>query len=422
MSVNVFRKEQELYKVSASTGKMQLWFGWTNGAEVSCAYGQLDGKLQTKTYIAEGKNIGRSNETSPEEQAEIELTAMYQAQLDNKHYKISQIEAIEAAEVCRIPRKVTNYKDRYNKMSKTLLSSLKLNGSRACVVDGVLYSKIGRAEEVKVPHLKMAIIKLHEKGLATFDAEVYAHGLSLQRIRSAWLKPEKTVKEVIKVAKDRAKASGKVEDFKLIKTYQQAVEFLGYNPNEDAEKLKFHVFDIPSDNKDPFYLRIESMFDLACSVTEMNLESCIEFIAPETTNSHKERMKRLAEVHQQGYEGFVHYEPEGVYEYGKRSTNTAKSKPRLDAEARVESVTKDKNGEGVLHCTASDEFDNVKFKCKMKVERRDGKRYERDFETMQKLIGKWITFSYEELSEKGTPTKPVGELERLCDEQGRPLE
>ena len=58
----------------------------------------------------------------------------------------------------------------------------------------------------------------------------------------------------------------------------------------------------------------------------------------------------------------------------------------------------------------------------MKVERRDGKRYERDYETMTSLIGKWITFSYEELSEKGIPTKQVGEEERKCDDQGRPLE
>ena len=58
----------------------------------------------------------------------------------------------------------------------------------------------------------------------------------------------------------------------------------------------------------------------------------------------------------------------------------------------------------------------------MKVERRDGKRHERDFEVMQGLIGKWITFSYEELSGSGIPTKPVGEEERICDDSGRPLE
>ena len=133
-------------------------------------------------------------------------------------------------------------------------------------------------------------------------------------------------------------------------------------------------------------------------------------------------MKLRDEVVYQGYEGLVHYKVDGAYEYGKRSTNTAKDKSRYDSEAKVVSVTSDKNGEGLLHCIACDGLDNVKFKFKMKVERRDGKRYERDFETMQDLVGKWITFSYEELSEAGTPTKPVGEEERLCDDSGRPLE
>lgn len=414
-----FVAKQELYKVSASTGKMQVWKAWTEGEKVFCEWGELGGKQQQKVYSAEPKNVGRSNTTTSEEQALIESVAMYQSQVDNKHYKHSQIEAAEAAEVCRIPRKVTNYKDRHAKMSDTLLSSVKFNGSRACVVDGNLYSKIGRLEEVKVKHLKYAIEALGNQ--VTFDSEVYAFGLSLQRIRSAWLKPVKTDKEIVKIAKDRLKNSGK-GDPKKVKTFQDAIDVLGYNPNEDAPKLKFYVFDIPTDKDTSFSNRLEDMHYLEYVIRSKGLSSHFQFSYPQVTHSHEERMKVLTKVVDMGYEGLVHYEPEGVYEYGKRSTNTAKSKPRYDSECKVVEVTKDKNGEGLLHCIACDELDNVKFKCKMKVERRDGKRYERDYETMTSLIGKWITFSYEELSEKGIPTKQVGEEERNCDDQGRPLE
>lgn len=411
-----FENKQELYKVSESTKKMQVWKGWTEGEEVFCEWGELGGKMQQKVYTAEPKNICRSNETSATQQAKIELAAMYQSQIDNKHYKLSQIDAIESSEVCRIPRKITNYKDRFDKMSDILLTSVKLNGSRACVVDGLLYSKIGRHEEIKVDHLREAVEKL---GKVNFDSEVYAHGLSLQRIRSAWLKPIKTDKEIIKIANGRAKK--KKSDAKF-KTLTQAVEYLGYHPNEDAPKLKFHVFDIPDDTGKSFKDRLEDLHYLQSVVISCGCESLFEFIYPKQTNSHEERMCLLEDVHAKGYEGLVHYEPDGLYEYGKRSTNTAKSKPRMDAEAKVMSITKDKNCEGVLHCMASDELDNVEFKCKMKVERRDGNRYERDYESMLSLVGKWITFSYEELSDTGTPTKPVGECERECDEQGRPLE
>lgn len=411
-----FENKQELYKVSESTKKMQVWKGWTEGSEVFCEWGELGGKMQQKVYTANPKNIGRSNETSANQQAKIELDAMYQSQMDNKHYKLSQIDAIESSQVCRIPRKITNYKDRFNKMANTLLTSVKLNGSRACVVDGLLYSKIGRQEEIKVDHLREAVNKL---GNINFDAEVYAHGLSLQRIRSAWLKPVKTDKEIIKIANDRSKKNKSDVKFK---TLPQALEYLEYNPNEDAPKLKFHVFDIPDDTDKPFKDRLEDLYYLQSVVISCGLESLFEFIYPKQTCSHEERMTLLEEVYSQGYEGLVHYEPLGIYEYGKRSTNTAKSKPRVDGEARVVSVTKDKNGEGVLHCVASDKLDNVTFKCKMKVERRDGNRYERDYDSMLLLVGKWVTFSYEELSDAGIPTKPVSECERECDEQGRPLE
>lgn len=411
-----FESKQEIYKVSESTKKMQVWRGWTEGADVFCEWGELGGKMQQKVYTADPKNIGRSNETSAAQQAEIELVAMYQSQIDNKHYKLSQIEAVAASEVCRIPRKITNYKDRFDKMSDKLLTSVKLNGSRACVVEGKLYSKIGRHEEIKVDHLRDAVEKL---GCVDFDAEVYAHGLSLQRIRSAWLKPIKTDKEIIKLANDRAKKVGTDSKFKKL---TEAVEYLGYNPNEDATKLKFHVFDIPDDTGATFLERTEWLGNLRNKVIDSDVGNVFEFLQPSWTPSHTYRVEYLESVHKQGYEGLVHYEPDGVYEYGKRSTNTCKAKPRMDAEAKVISVEKDKNGEGVLTCITSDELDNVEFKCKMKVERRDGNRYERDYESMLTLVGKWITFSYEELSDSGTPLKPVGEYERECDKYGRPLE
>ncbi len=420
----MFTQRQELFKVSPSTKKMQVWKAWTCLNKVHCQWGELNGKLQVSTYEAEPKNTGRSNATTAVEQAQVELQAMYQAQLDNKHYKLSQIEAIESSEVCRIPRKVTNYKDRKDKMPEVLLTQTKFNGSRACVIDGQLFSKIGRHEEIKVTHLRDAVKELHAIGCATFDAEVYAHGLSLQRIRSAWLKPVKTSKEIIKIAKDKAKKRNEViltPDGNV--ELKDAIDYLGYNPNDDALQLKFYVFDIPTDRDTPFTERIEDLAKLE-ELTDClrGSTSCFKFVYPTLTKNQQERLELRNEAVSHGYEGLVHYVVNGVYEFGKRSTNTAKDKPRYDSEALVVEVTKDKGGDGVLHCVACDELDNVKFKCKMKVERRDGKRHERDYETMLDLVGKWITFSYEELSGAGVPTKPVGEMERLCDSQGRPLE
>ena len=412
-----FENHQELYKVSVSTGKMQVWKGWTVRDEVCCSYGQLGGKMQTQSYKAEGKNIGRSNETSDVEQAVVELQAMYQAQCDNKHYRTIQEEAKEFASSNREPRKVTNYKDRYSKMSDTLLTSVKKDGSRACVLDGVLYSKIGRPEGIKVEHLKEAVYDLNQLGLATFDAEVYAKGLSLQRIRSAWLKPVKTTKEIIKITKDLAKKRGEevpTPDGTI--ELNDAVSYLGYHPNEDAPKLKFWVFDIPDATDAPFVERASDLPTLEDNVWRLNCRDCFEFLTPKYTHSHEERMELLEKVCSEGSEGLVHYEPDGVYEFGKRSTNTAKSKPRYDSEARIVNVTSDKSGQGVLHLQACNTLNNVKFKAKMK-----GDAASRDYDVQKGYIGKWVTFSYEDLSGADIPTKPVAERLRECDEEGNPL-
>ncbi|CAH9017321.1 putative nucleic acid-binding, OB-fold protein [Vibrio phage 193E37-1] len=411
-----FENHQVLYKVSVSTGKMQTWEGWTVRNEVCCAYGQLGGKIQTQSYKAEGKNVGRSNETSDVEQAIVELQAMYESQISNKHYRVTQEEAKKFSESNREPRKVTNYKDRYNKMSDTLLTSIKKDGSRACVLDGILYSKIGRPEEIKIKHLKDVVESLAFLNIANFDAEVYAEGLSLQRIRSAWLKPIKTSKEIIKIAKDLAKKrneevptpDGNVE-------LDDAVKYLGYHPNEDAPKLKFWVFDIPNTEGKIFQHRVDDMAKLSAWLPD-EAKPYVEFLFPTYTNSHKERMSLLEQVCEEGSEGLVHYEPEGVYEFGKRSTNTCKSKPRYDSEARIVNVTSDKSGQGVLHLQACDALENVKFKAKMK-----GDAASRAYDVQKGYIGKWVTFSYEDLSGAGIPTKPVAERLRACDEEGNPL-
>lgn len=405
-----------LYKVSQSTAKEQVWSAWNEGAEVFTKYGQLGGKMQTKSYTAEATNVGRSNERNSEQQAKEEVEKLYIAQQDNKHYSYDIDHAWDMYHDCKEPRKIKNYKDTYKKMSDNLLTSIKLNGSRACVIEGSLYSKIGKKEEIKVDQIREAVELL--KGYS-FDTEVYCHGLSLQRIRSAWLKPIKTDKEIIKVAKDRAKTSG--DSCSGTWTKDVAIDYLGYNPNEDAPKLCLYVFDIPV--KDTiFHERVNLMIELEKIVREKGLEGVIKFQYPFGTTSHKHRLEVRDRVVSEGYEGLVHYEYDDLYLFGTRAGTTCKDKPRYDSECIVEKVTEDKNGEGVLHVRACDKLDRVKFKCKMKVKRRDGNEYPRDFETMQGLIGEWITFSFEELSDKGIPTKPVGECERECDLTGAPIQ
>lgn len=412
----MYTNKQELYKISPSTKKMMVWFAYTEGAVVTTMYGDLGGKLAVSQYTAEPKNEGRSNATTAEQQAQMELQSLYKAQLDNKHYQLTQEDAQIYADVAKEPRKIKNYKDGYKSLPKECLSSIKLNGSRACVIDSQYLSKIGRVEDVQVEHLRNAIMCARSRSVVDFDAEVYAHGLSLQRIRSAFLKPVKTSKELIKIAKDRAKAK-QDKDPKSIRTQEDAITYLGYNPNEDAAKLKLYIFDIPTDTNMPYKLRVEKMHEIEEAMKGSPYEDTFGYQYPVVTHSHEERMKLLEKVVADGYEGLVHYDPDGVYEFGKRSTNTQKSKPRYDSEALCYGVELCKNGEGKLLLRACDALDNAEFKAMML-----GEHSERLYENQQQYIGQWINFQYEEISDVGVPTKPVATGPRDCDSRGNPLE
>lgn len=411
-------KTKVMYKFG-TTGKLLEWSCHTDGAKVVTITGEEGGKLQEHVYTAEAKNIGRANETTPEEQAQVELDAHYTSQETNAHYRYSEEEANVFFENNNIPRKIHNYKDHASKLPDTCYTSTKANGRRACVVGGKLYSKIGRVEEIKVKHLREAVEKVALSSCPDFDAEVYAHGLSLQRISSAWLKPIKANKEIISMANKRLK-SRKVGT-KCV-DLNDAIEILGYNPNEDALKLKFYVFDMPVEDVSVKH-RIHMMKTFEYSVVKtLGLGDVFEFLYPVETHSVQERLALRNSVVADGWEGLVHAAPDDLYTFNTKVYTTLKDKPRYDAEALVVGVEKCKNGDGKLLLEAADVLDNVSFKCMMKVNRRDGNTYGRSYEEMQKLVGNWVTFSYEELSGAGVPTKPVGEGVRKCNSKGEPLE
>ena len=51
------------------TLEVKEWSVWTEDDTVVVEWGKLDGKKQTKKTVCKAKNVGRSNETTPEQQA-----------------------------------------------------------------------------------------------------------------------------------------------------------------------------------------------------------------------------------------------------------------------------------------------------------------------------------------------------------------
>ena len=374
-----------IFKFTKS-GKVQQWRSWNEGSEVFSEYGQEGGKLQTISTTAISTNVGRANQRNPEQQAVFEVSAAYDDQINNKHYRPTIEDAQAVVDDCKIPMKINNYKDHGHKIDDECYGQYKFNGSRRTVINGVFIAKSGRVEKCTIPEIMRQVVELDRD----FDSETYSHELSLQRIRSAWLSPT-----------------------------EDKINKRGHNSYHDSRLLKLVIFDVPI--KD---VSFEDKVILLQEIKDIIIEKGLDRLQVEIPTLLKSRQEHDAFYQgaiNEGYEGVVYRNLDSHFEFGVRSYQTQKRKPRYDSEARIVSVSKDKSGNGVLSVVSSDALDNVKFKCVMKVIRRDGKTYPKDYDTMLNLVGSWITFSYEELSDNGIPTKPVGELERECNDAGEPL-
>ena len=347
-----------------SKGELRVWSIYTEGAEVVVKHGKLGGKITEKRYTAEGKNIGKANETSDSEQAVLEAEAKYVKQLKSGYFP-TQEEALDFIEFT--PMKAQDYKKHANKVKYPCYMQPKLNGQRLMIdKNGVAWSKQGEPLELPAHWVGVKELAIEFGGL---DGEVYAGlesdgGLSLQKIISAFRKP-----------------------------------------NEDTPKLKYWVYDIPCTV--PFGVREQNIASRpGISVVPVNTS---------IVSTEAEGDKLYEHFCNLGYEGAIYRNEDGIYEFGKRSYNLIKRKPRSTAEAVVKSVDKDRNGWGVLNCET---FTGVQFRCQMKVDAGD-KNY-RLYENALELIEQVIEYEFEEESDDGIPLKPVGGGIRQVDKYGRP--
>ena len=88
-------KYDTLYK-RTSTGAVQVWWMEIEGSKYRTISGKKDGKLVTSEWtLAEPKNVGRSNETTGEEQAIFEVKSIYTKKEEQNGYFYSESEIDE---------------------------------------------------------------------------------------------------------------------------------------------------------------------------------------------------------------------------------------------------------------------------------------------------------------------------------------
>lgn len=364
-------KFQTLYGKTAK-GSLAIWEVYTDGAAVVVRWGQLGGKIQEKTTYATAKNIGKANETTPERQAEIEAEAKLTKQLDRGYFRTKE-EALNFKDTS--PMKAQNFNDYEHKIKYNCFVQPKLNGMRFKLTkkDGLFVgeSKAGLDSPV-LPHWVYGLKLLDAYGFLDngLDGEIYAGlvsdgGLSLQEIISAYRKY-----------------------------------------NENTHKLEYHVYDIPVEGEtfEQRAIRLGNLYNKILTLENEGVKLPIKVVWTGLVERPEEANRIYQYLVDKGYEGMMYRNADGFYEFGSRSYDLLKRKPREHTEALVLNSCVDKNNEGVLHVQLQN---GVTFSCKMRKDASLDKNY-RDFKTSLELIGRFIEVEFEEYSDAGVPTKPVG--------------
>lgn len=324
---------------------LQVWRVYVEGSTIVVEWGKEGGKFQYKKTVCKAKNVGRSNETTPEQQALFEANAKWKNQV-RKGYRENKEELTLTPIISPMGAQDASEKPHFIKYPCHV--SPKLDGVRCLLTvegDGFVLNSRGNKTYPQHEHIirELSILKSHIN-FDILDGELVVLGVPLQTITS-WVK--------------------KVQ--------------------EDSKKLEFHIFDVP-DQTSNWLQRLEKLIEIKEAISRLGLKY-LKVVDNNIANSQDEVVASIHEYVACGYEGTVIRNFKGLYEFNQKSNDLLKWKLFHTAEALVFDVEEDKNGEGVLWLK---DKEGVTFKTKMK-----GTHKERLYSVQRGLIGKFVTFEYQ---------------------------
>lgn len=356
---------ETLYKKNVS-GSIQSWTVQVESNVVKTTYGQLDGKLQTtEDVIKSGKNIGKKNETTPEEQAQLKAQQIFEKKLkkgytpDLELAKTSDnvLDAVNPMLAHPIEKK-----EKY--VTFPAVAQPKLDGMRciAIVEEGKCQLYTRTQKEINtLPHIVEQIETLFSGQSIILDGELYNHDHK--------------------------------EDFNRLMSLIKRDEV-----HPDCQEIQYHIYDTVNDELE-FYPRF------------IHLEPLLEgyehlmFVPTILVKSREQLDNAFHAFLELGYEGAMYRNPNMTYEH-KRSAGLLKVKVMQDAEFQIIGVLEG-NGKlaghaGSFICTTPE---GKEFKAKLKGKLDDLIEY---FENFDKYKGSQLTVQFQGLTPDGIPRFPVG--------------
>jgi DNA ligase-1 len=352
---------ETIYKATKG-GKVQEWTIEVVKNRYRTISGQTDGKKVISEWTeVYGKNVGKVNGTTDNEQALKEAEAKRTNKLERGYFEnIKHINKKQYFE----PMLAGKWEDRKDKIEYPIYSQPKLDGIRCIVTKDGMFSRNGK-EIISAPHIRKALDKLFKHEPHTIlDGELYADKFA--------------------------------NDFNAIVSLVKKTKPTADDLKQSEKNIEYHVYDIPS---------VDGTFKHRCiELDEIALDfpKCVKLVETHIVKNEDEVIEWYEDYVERGYEGQM-LRTDGVYE-NKRSKNLLKHKSFIDEEYTILDIVE---GEGNRSGTAG----------YFVFETKDGKRFKSNvkgtweetaamLKGKKKLIGKEATVKYFNLTPDGIPRFP----------------
>jgi DNA ligase 1 len=309
-----------LYK-RTNVGKVQQWTIQVQGNKFRTISGQKDGAQTASNWTeCKGKNVGKSNATTGEEQALKEAEAKFKKQLDKGYDQ--DIANIDEKKFVK-PMLARKYEDFFENDFTNVYSQPKLDGMRCLVTKDGMFSRAGKPI-LAVPHVISALHHLFDMyPEIVFDGELYTDKLK--------------------------------DDFNKIISLAKKTKPTPADIAESANNLEYWVYDIVTD--DIFTTRFNRLSQMLQGIPGI-------VIVPTQPATNQTELDELY----QGYrdermEGQMVRDGNSLYKH-KRTKNLLKRKDFQDDEFTIVSLNEGKgNAAGMMKSATLATADGIHFKA-----------------------------------------------------------
>lgn len=362
----------------SKTGAIKQWSVSVKGSTITVVHGQVGGAMQEQvTEVKKGKNIGKSNETTPEIQARLEAGSKWNKQID-KDYR----ENVDDIPESTLPPLAKKYQDAKDQLGDEYDALCKLDGVRCTLFHNngdIRFQKRGGGD---YPVIERIAEEMWEKVWShsprtVVDTELYCHGMYLEDIVSA------------------------------VKKH-----------NFDTEQISAYVFDI----FDP------TAPEMVWTERHAAYKSMLAESGPHVFSVKSRRITEESEmlafhdiVVGMDYEGLVLRKLDAKFVFGHRTGDFQKYKVPKDKEFKVIRFDVDKNGCAVPWCYIDNQIDSSRTEFKAPLI--GTREYQQEIaQNQEDYIGKHLKVVFEAYSKYGVPAKPKGHVFRELDSDGNPEE